>query len=180
MTSQKLLLGRLLAMVLFSCGVVGVVWLSRSPLTWEDVLWRISQTYPTVRTMTRLELVEQLEGKQPPMLVDARTADEYALSHLPGAIWAAQWQPPSVRQPIVVYCSVGWRSAELCDQLQRVGYEQVWNLNGGIFAWAHAHLPLEQAGRAVRVVHPYNARWGELLDRELHPSQAAHESVADE
>jgi rhodanese-related sulfurtransferase len=130
--------------------------------------------------MTRQELVEQLKGEHPPMLIDARTADEYVLSHLPGAIWAAQWQAPSVTQPIVVYCSVGWRSAELCAQLQRVGYEQVWNLNGGIFVWAHAQMPMEQAGRAVRVVHPYNARWGELLDRELHPSPGAHESVADE
>ena len=180
MTNKKLLLGRLLLMVLFSCGVVGVAWLSRPSMTWEDVQWRISQTYPTVRAMTRRELVELLKGIQPPMLVDARTADEYAMSHLPGALWAAQWQAPPIRHPIVVYCSVGWRSAALCDQLQRAGSEQVWNLNGGIFAWAHANFPLEQAGRAVRIVHPYDARWGELLDLKLHPSSAAHESVADE
>ncbi len=167
-------------MVLFSGGVMGVVWLSRPPLTWEDVLWHISQQYPTVQTMTRQELVEKINGNQPPMLIDARTADEYATSHLPGALWAAQWQAPSVKQPIVVYCSVGWRSAALCEQLQRAGYEQVWNLNGGIFAWANAHFSLEQAGRSVRIVHPYNARWGELLDRKLHPIPTENESLEDE
>jgi adenylyltransferase/sulfurtransferase len=39
-------------------------------------------------------------------------------------------------RPIVVYCHHGMRSQRACDWLRRAGYQNVFNLIGGIDAWA--------------------------------------------
>jgi adenylyltransferase/sulfurtransferase len=38
--------------------------------------------------------------------------------------------------PVVVYCHVGIRSAFAVRYLQSIGFDRVWNLRGGIHAWA--------------------------------------------
>lgn len=114
-----------------------------------------------------------LEAMRPrPVLLDVRTEKEFAVSHLPSAIRAKE---DPIRQlngmgvgfddPIVVYCSVGYRSSVLAQQLQAAGFRNVRNLEGSIFAWAHAGLPLENADGATSGVHPYNLLWGRLLER---------------
>ena len=40
-------------------------------------------------------------------------------------------------RPVIVYCSAGYRGATLARRLQRFGRRDVWNLEGGIFAWAN-------------------------------------------
>jgi rhodanese-related sulfurtransferase len=164
------------------CSLV-VLWLvaaTRPALTWEGVHVRISQTFPLVQTISPLAAQARISSSRPPVVYDVRTSAEYVCSHLPGAMWVEDpttlgqphVQSTARDQPIIVYCSVGWRSALVCKRLQEAGYTQVWNLAGGIFSWAHADLPLERGGDSVRVVHPYDAHWGVLLDQALHPSAA--------
>ena len=69
---------------------------------------------------------------------------------------------------IVAYCSVGYRSSVFAERLQRAGYLNVRQLDGGIFQWANEGRPL--AGG--KVVHPYNARWGRYLHSELRVAVA--------
>lgn len=38
-------------------------------------------------------------------------------------------------QTILVYCSVGWRSARIGEPLMESGFEKIYNLYGGIFEW---------------------------------------------
>lgn len=64
---------------------------------------------------------------------------------------------------IVVYCSVGVRSAQFAEKLQQAGYPNVYNLNGSIFEWANENRPLYQGQQQVTQVHPYNSFWGKLL-----------------
>ena len=70
---------------------------------------------------------------------------------------------------IVVYCSVGYRSAKVAQQLQRAGYENVFNLSGGIFQWVNRGKPIFKDNRQVEIVHPYNFIWGKLLKSKYHP-----------
>lgn len=105
-----------------------------------------------------------------PLLVDARTAEEFNVSHLPGA---RRIDPNGVdvsvrglsdfSRPVVVYCSAGYRGAVLARRLQIAGHRQVWNLDGGIFAWANADHPLERAGVPARQVHPFHRLFARLL-----------------
>ena len=55
-------------------------------------------------------------------------------------------QLPSQREAkIVVYCRSGSMSATAAKTLVRLGYTNVWNLDGGMIAWEEAGFPLIDA-----------------------------------
>ncbi len=56
---------------------------------------------------------------------------------------------PDKAARIVVYCSTGNRSALVGDTMQRMGYERVTNLSGGIERWKHLGLP--QSGQPISI-----------------------------
>ena len=45
-------------------------------------------------------------------------------------------------QKVVVICRSGARSAQACQFMQQQGYDNVYNLRGGMIGWAHAALPI--------------------------------------
>ena len=47
-------------------------------------------------------------------------------------------------RPVVVVCRSGQRSASACALLSKQGFEQAYNLEGGMLAWQKAGLPLEK------------------------------------
>ncbi len=105
-----------------------------------------------------------------PQLVDARSVEEFAVSHLPSArrvdpesTAPAALSALDLERPIVIYCSAGYRGATLARRLQNAGRRDVWNLEGGIFAWANAGLPIERAGQPTQRVHPYSRFFTRLL-----------------
>jgi rhodanese-related sulfurtransferase len=141
----------------------------------EAVKKKIRAQFPSVRQLSTMELAAWLghTNRAQPVLVDARSRAEYAVSHLPGARWVdAKASAVEVmshlgtNQPIVVYCSVGYRSSRLAERLQQAGWINVFNLEGSIFQWANEDRLLEREGRPVKEVHPYNKTFGELLRPE--------------
>ena len=74
---------------------------------------------------------------------------------------------------MVVYCSVGYRSAELARKLTARGHANVANLEGSLFAWANEGRPVYAGTRLADRVHPYDAAWGSLLKPELRYTPAA-------
>ena len=142
-------------------------------IAWKLLTRSIRRKFPSVQAISTQQLADCLE--QPgtkPLLLDVRSPAEYAVSHLPNA---QQIDPQtqdfsclqgiSPKTPIVAYCSVGYRSARLCDRLQAAGYEQVKNLEGSIFQWVNEGRTVYREGQPVQEVHPYNARWGLLLQK---------------
>jgi rhodanese-related sulfurtransferase len=114
------------------------------------------------------ELRESLDGV---LLVDTRTPEEYAVSHLPGAVNWPDYKtaplPQSVHAqladggPVVFYCSIGYRSGEATVRAEEVlgtGHA-LYNLRGGIFQWANEGGTLEGGER----VHGYDEEWDQLL-----------------
>lgn len=145
-------------------------------LTWRAVNHMIASEYPDVPTISTDSLATRLdEGGQPrPLLLDARAPEEYAVSHLPGArrVDPAADAYPALDSlapdtPIVVYCSVGYRSAGVAQALRRQGFAHVANLEGSIFRWANEGRPVYRDGAPVAAVHPYDATWGRLLTDSL-------------
>jgi rhodanese-related sulfurtransferase len=47
-------------------------------------------------------------------------------------------------RPIIVSCRSGAQSSQACAQLRKQGYQQVYNLRGGILAWQNANLPISK------------------------------------
>jgi len=50
-------------------------------------------------------------------------------------------------RPIIVNCRSGSQSAMACQQLRKQGFEEVYNLRGGILAWQSANLPVTRKKR---------------------------------
>ena len=78
----------------------------------------------------------------PLLLLDVREDWEVAVSAFPDALHVPMREIPTrvdelpVDQPIVCICHHGARSAQVAMFLQHRGFEQVYNLAGGIDAWA--------------------------------------------
>lgn len=150
---------------------------SQRPVSWADVFALVKRHWPEVPQMTTQELAQRMvdDGVSVPLLIDVRTRREYEVSHLPGAIWAQSLSQIenvldglSEHQVIVLYCSVGVRSSSAAAKLIESGRSNVFNLEGSIFQWANERRPVLRDGKAVDVVHPYDERWGVLLDAQFH------------
>jgi rhodanese-related sulfurtransferase len=83
-------------------------------------------------------------------LLDVRTPQEYRQAHLADAqlipidqIERRLAEIPKGR-PILVYCAVGSRSAQVFSYLARRGYPELYNLDGGIVAWMQRGYPVKQ------------------------------------
>ncbi len=144
-------------------------------LSWQAVKMLIQTRFPQVKSLTVAELASWLQQpSQLPLLLDARSEAEYAVSHLPQAqhVPADSAELPcflkTLSPPIVVYCSVGYRSAKLAEHLQTLGFDPVFNLEGSIFEWANAGYPVYRDAQVVQQVHPYQPLWGKLLNSGLH------------
>ncbi len=145
-------------------------------IAWAFVKYLIHLQFPDVQFLSTRELAAWLAqpGNAPPFLLDARTAEEYEVSHLYSARLAPsdahalnQWIGLTNSTPIVAYCSVGYRSAKFARQLQAMGYKNVFNLEGSIFEWVNEGRPVYGEEQTVRQVHPFNSLWGLLLTPNL-------------
>ena len=83
--------------------------------------------------------------------LDVRTAREYKMGHIPGAIHIERGslefkinnQVPDKNAQIVVYCKVGERGSLAAHTLVRMGYKNVINIEDGWVAWEKDGYPVE-------------------------------------
>lgn len=102
------------------------------------------------------DLAAELASSPDVVLVDVRTADEYAEGFIPGAISIPlQELPqhldmlPNLDQNIVVYCGSGHRSAIAMTALNLLGYTNTRSLMGGVGAWTNGGQVLTQEATVV-------------------------------
>ncbi|WP_269531779.1 rhodanese-like domain-containing protein [Chitinimonas sp. BJYL2] len=80
--------------------------------------------------------------RTPPLLLDVREPWEFALCHIDGAEnRPMQGIPANVgeldpERPTVLICHHGMRSYQAGVFLERAGFDEVFNLTGGVAAWA--------------------------------------------
>jgi rhodanese-related sulfurtransferase len=85
------------------------------------------------------------------VVLDVRTPEEFAESHLAGAIninvegpdFAGSVADLDEDAPVFVYCRTGRRSANAVTIMQDLGFTELYDLDGGIVSWSHAGLPIE-------------------------------------
>lgn len=85
------------------------------------------------------------------VVFDVRTSAEYAAGRIPKANHVPLRQLPQridslnkyKSRPILVSCRTGRRSASACAYLEDNGFEEVYNLKGGIRAWTRAQQKVE-------------------------------------
>lgn len=106
-------------------------------------------------------------------ILDARSYREFEVSHIPEATWVGYEEFSLDRlagidnqTPVAVYCSVGYRSERIAEQLQRQGYANVVNVYGGIFEWVNTKRPVvTDDGTETDKIHGYSKFWGFWLKR---------------
>jgi rhodanese-related sulfurtransferase len=134
----------------------------------------ISAQFPGGEWVDGETLSDWMEGssRRNLVLLDVRTPEEYAVSHLRGA-QSVDPSNPDVEglsipadATVVVYCSIGYRSASIIEELEHAEIDDVYNLEGGLFDWANRDRPIYRGDERVRVVHPFNGWWGMLLKRD--------------
>ena len=102
------------------------------------------------RNVSPEDAFSMLNKRQGIYLLDVRTPGEFQQASLAGArlipidqLVSRLTELPK-DQPILVYCAVGSRSAQVVNYLARQGYPEVYNLYGGIYSWAQKGYPVVQ------------------------------------
>jgi rhodanese-related sulfurtransferase len=97
----------------------------------------------------------ELINHQDAAVVDVRPAADYAKGHILHAVNIPmngfKNQTASLNKfkekPIVVTCRSGAQSQAACHVLRKAGFNEVYNLKGGVLAWESASLPLTRKKR---------------------------------
>jgi rhodanese-related sulfurtransferase len=106
------------------------------------------------------------------LILDARERSEYDVSHLPNAVFIGYnnfekrvLDSIAKDRPIVVYCSIGYRSEKIGEKLQKQGFTKVYNLYGSIFEWVNQGNPVvDKNNQPTKKVHTYNKAWSRWIE----------------
>lgn len=102
----------------------------------DDLRGRIREISPS----------ELANFRELPLIVDVREEEEFFSGHIKGAKNVSRGSleqmvsqiAPDRSGSIVVYCAAGNRGALAADSLQKMGYQNVFSLKGGLSGWLEA------------------------------------------
>lgn len=92
--------------------------------------------------ITNTDLKAALSSEAPPLLIDCREPEEFAICRIEGATHLPMGDIPTRQQEIdaerdiVIYCHHGQRSMNVALWMREQGFETVRSLSGGIEAWS--------------------------------------------
>ena len=139
---------------------------------------RLKTSYPPLdRKLARMVTVDSssvnpTEARKIPgaVFLDARSKEEYAVSHLPGARFIGYSDPDYTftdslgrDTPLIVYCTIGYRSERIAQALRGRGFARVHNLYGSLYAWKLAGFMLVDSRGPTDHLHTYNRKWGRYV-----------------
>jgi rhodanese-related sulfurtransferase len=104
-------------------------------------------------SMTRDELLLQMQEGTAPLIVDVRSQGEYDRDHVPGAVHIPFYAVGSTlqergfpkKEPLLLYCEHGPRAGMAAFTLRLSGYEKVYSLEGHMKGWRKNEFPREMA-----------------------------------
>jgi rhodanese-related sulfurtransferase len=167
----------IVVLVLLVVLLVGLAW-DGSPLGALVLRQAVALKFRDVRRVSPGELIAWMRdpNRPPPLLVDARPADQYALSHIDGAVRIDPGQPDisrleNVRRdtPVVVYDGPGVVGAAMVKGLTDAGFRRVSSLDGGLFRWVNEGHPVVDDQGPASKVWPISWSWGRLLKARYRP-----------
>lgn len=139
-----------------------------SPAFQTEIDSYLSGTVPTIT------VADAYPDRSNYTFLDARELEEYEVSHIKDAIYIGYEDfdlksLPTVDKyaPIIIYCSIGYRSEKIGKLLVDAGYTSVFNLYGSIFEWVNQHHPVYNSyGEEEKTIHSYNRAWSKWITNE--------------
>ncbi|MFT3742794.1 MAG: rhodanese-like domain-containing protein [Pyrinomonadaceae bacterium] len=115
----------------------------------KEFLKLVNDVMPNVREVSVDETRERVANGA--TLIDVREDNEYAAAHAAGAKHMGRGvierdivqTIPDKDAEIILYCGGGFRSALATDNLQKMGYTNVWSMAGGWHAREESGAPTE-------------------------------------
>jgi len=128
-------------------GLMALIVVSGLMIFWPMVNRRISG----IKEVGILEAT-QLINHHDALVLDVREEQEYSGGRVPHSKHIPLRQLSSrlhelekfKNKPIIAICRSGSRSGHGCSVLRKNGFEQVYNLNGGMASWQQANMPVER------------------------------------
>lgn len=110
------------------------------------------------------QFAANLKAQSTPQLIDARSAEEFALNHIPDAVnfnlqtegYETLVKGLSPSKPVFVYSIANGRSVALATDLRKKGFKDVYVLDSGIGAWTGAGNPLFTTAKKGLTLAEYN------------------------
>ena len=126
--------------------LVAIAAVSGGMLLWP--LLRLGAGGPSVNTLEATQLINRSDA----LVVDLRSAEDYARGHILGAknIPLAELDKRAGEldkhkaKPVILHCGDGNRAGGGAALLRKKGFANVANLTGGFAAWQQAGLPGEK------------------------------------
>lgn len=136
-----------LLLVILSMALGGCATTPKGPMTAKDFVAEVSKEV-THKSLAETKTMYDQGGY---VFLDCRDQFEYKKGHIPGAInisrglmeWKIEKKIPNKNEKIVMYCKSGGRSTLAAHAIQRMGYKNVVNVDGGWLAWVEAGYPVE-------------------------------------
>lgn len=115
----------------------------------KEFLELVNEVMPRVTELSVAEAIERHEGGA--TLIDVREDNEWEAGHARGAVHMGRGvierdivqKFPAKDTELILYCGGGYRSALAADNLQKMGYTNVWSMAGGWTAWLEAEAPTD-------------------------------------
>ncbi|TDD74166.1 rhodanese-like domain-containing protein [Flavobacterium caseinilyticum] len=94
--------------------------------------------------LTQVDWVSQFEADENAVILDVRTEDEFNEGFIASAInidihrgqdFVTEIEALDKNKNYYVYCRSGMRSAKACEIMNQLGFENAYNLIGGITEW---------------------------------------------
>jgi rhodanese-related sulfurtransferase len=112
----------------------------------------VAEVKPRIKEVSIDNVVAYQKAGRNFLLIDVREDHEWQDGHAAGAMHLGRGilerdiekVEPAYNREIVLYCGGGYRSAMAADQMQKMGYTNVFSMAGGIRAWREAGLPEEK------------------------------------
>ena len=103
----------------------------------------IAQSSKNISLVDKKTFATLLKSDKNAQLLDVRTPEEYAESHIEkskninwnGNDFVSNVEKLDKTKAVFVYCKVGGRSKQACEKLAELGFTEIYNLQGGIINW---------------------------------------------
>ena len=110
----------------------------------------VSEAKKNIREISIDQLLEKRAANESFTLIDVREDHEWAAGYIEKALHLGRGiierdienHFPDNTACLVLYCGGGYRSALAADNLQAMGYNNIYSLQGGFKAWTEKKLPI--------------------------------------